>query len=542
MGQDLKAGGAYVELMMQDKGFLAGMAAGQSRLLRFAAACISVRGVVDLVKSAFNALTGPIQEFLGVGDALAKMSQRTGVSVESLSELKHAAEQSGSSLEDVEKALKHMAKEGIDVSTFDQVAAGIAAIEDPTKRAQEAMKVWGKSGTALLPMLGDLQALRQEARDMGLVMSGDAANGAVRVGDMLQNLWTTVKAGTMAIGQAVAPFLEVALPAVQAFATHALKAIQTAGAFISSNVGAVATFIGSTWQAIFDYVAPIVGAYYTVIADVFMAVWDVAQSVWGAIGGFITSVWGNISENTGGVLEWLQSTVIGVFSSISFAIHNWKLLAVVALVSAELAIVRLANVLAYQFGTVAPAYLSFIADNWKEVFLTMLINLGKFTQNAGTNLANLWDAIVGLFSGDGWNFEWTSLTDGMEDAFKGMPAIAEREMGALEKDLQGQLDGLMNEVGQKWDDHNSEFKKRIEKNTPANPFASPDGPGGAKGPGSGGVDGALPDLGKKKSEVFASFSAAALQAQGSGSFAEPIVKAINKQTSELKAALDGGIG
>lgn len=57
------------------------------------------------------------------------------------------------------------------------MAAKIAAIEDPAERTRMAMEAWGISGTMLLPMVKDLQPLRQEARDLGLVPTDEAVKG-----------------------------------------------------------------------------------------------------------------------------------------------------------------------------------------------------------------------------------------------------------------------------------------------------------------------------------------------------------------------------
>src|SRR5688572_15981096 len=82
-------------------------------------------------------ITGPliaaVAHFSSAGSELADLSARTGIAASSLSELKFAAEQSGAGLEDIEKAVLNMQKKGI-AGTFDQVAAKIAAIEDPAKR------------------------------------------------------------------------------------------------------------------------------------------------------------------------------------------------------------------------------------------------------------------------------------------------------------------------------------------------------------------------------------------------------------------------
>src|SRR5690606_32257677 len=83
-----------------------------------------------------------------------------------------------------------------------------------------------KSGTKLLPMIEDLDALKQEAEDMGFVMSGRAASSAGKLGDQFSNLWKTIKFGAIALGEALAPALEFAVTHLQRFTTKALKCVQ----------------------------------------------------------------------------------------------------------------------------------------------------------------------------------------------------------------------------------------------------------------------------------------------------------------------------
>ena len=70
-------------------------------------------GAAAQVNSAAAAIGGvALRAFMNTGDELDKMRQRTGFSVEALSELRHAADQSGSSIEDLEaKAMQNMARD-----------------------------------------------------------------------------------------------------------------------------------------------------------------------------------------------------------------------------------------------------------------------------------------------------------------------------------------------------------------------------------------------------------------------------------------------
>ena len=154
--------------------------------------------------------------FLNAGDALHKMSIRTGVSVETLSAWKFAAEQSGTSLEVLEKGTARLArlqgeaatgnKTAIDTlaelglkyedlaalspaDQFRKVQEAIKGIEDPTLRAAAAQEIFGKSGTELLPLLtDDLADLEQQAKDTGNIMSTETAAAAAKFNDTVNKL------------------------------------------------------------------------------------------------------------------------------------------------------------------------------------------------------------------------------------------------------------------------------------------------------------------------------------------------------------------
>lgn len=166
-------------------------------------------------------MLGAAASFAKFGSELNDMSARTGMGTNALSELGFAAEQSGASLENVEVAVKKMQK-AISAATggplaalkgmapedqFQAVGEAIAAIPDPTARAAKALEIFGKSGTALLPMLGDMKALRAEAVRLGLSIGPEEAAAADALGDSWDKCKATFKGAAMAIGGALAPML-----------------------------------------------------------------------------------------------------------------------------------------------------------------------------------------------------------------------------------------------------------------------------------------------------------------------------------------------
>jgi TP901 family phage tail tape measure protein len=231
---DVRAGRAFVELSLQDN-LTKGMNAAAATLKGFGTRVAEVGAVMSGIGAAITApFIAATKSFADAGSRLYDLSQRTGLSVEALSALKYAAEQSGSSLEAVEVAIKKMevgltkaadgSKEmigalddiGLKVSDFQgmnpeqmfaKISGAIAAIPDPARKAAAAVALFGKSGTQLLPMLQDFRALSAEAQKNGLIMSTETAKAADALGDAFGLLGETIKFLGYSIGAALAPAL-----------------------------------------------------------------------------------------------------------------------------------------------------------------------------------------------------------------------------------------------------------------------------------------------------------------------------------------------
>jgi hypothetical protein len=183
-------------------------------------------------------LAGAAKIFADMGSDLVDMSQRTGVSVEALSELGFAAEQSGSDLATLEVSLKKMQKMlfeaasgsqsaqqtlaslGLSIADlsklspdkqFKLIADRISQITDPAIRTAKAMAIFGKSGTQLLPMLHDgakgIEELQKQAHELGLTMSTEDVQAAEAFGDRIDLLWKVLKKAAFTIGSALEPVL-----------------------------------------------------------------------------------------------------------------------------------------------------------------------------------------------------------------------------------------------------------------------------------------------------------------------------------------------
>jgi len=238
-GNAIRAGAAFIEIYTKDNALVRGLDRAQKRLKAFGT---SVREfgtkLAGIGAAAVAPLAASAKLFADTGSDLVDMSQRTGASVEALSELGFAAEQSGADMATLETGLRKMQRTlaeaaggsdsaqealsdlGLSVSDltglspdkqFKRFADRIALIQDPAQRATAAIKLFGKSGTQLLPLMSGgaagIDDLQKQARKLGLTISTEDATAAEQFGDTLDVLWKVVKRGIFAVGAALEPVL-----------------------------------------------------------------------------------------------------------------------------------------------------------------------------------------------------------------------------------------------------------------------------------------------------------------------------------------------
>ena len=238
--QGIRAGRAFVELGTNDSKLVRGLRRAKQRLQAFGAGVRSIGlKTMGLGTSGLAPLLGAAKVFSTMGDQVAKMAKRTGLSVETLSELRFVASQTGTEFASLEMGFRRMQRSiydaGRGLSTakdaltdlglkfedldglspeqqFKLLGETIGRIEDPTKKAAIAMTLFGRTGTNLLPMFAmgaaGIEKLQKEARRLGLTMSSEDAKAAEDFTDVLDALWKTVKMGVFRVGAALAPTLE----------------------------------------------------------------------------------------------------------------------------------------------------------------------------------------------------------------------------------------------------------------------------------------------------------------------------------------------
>lgn len=244
----VRAGKAYVEIFAETGPLARGLKKAGKMLSGWADGLKSVGQQWALAGAAgVGAFLGAAKVWADAGGVLDDMSQRTGASVESLSALKYAAEQSGTSLEAVETGVKKLSLNlaeatsgseqarkkfgqlGLSFSDlarmapeeqFVAVAEALSKIQNPGERAAATVELLGKSGTDLIPLMNGgargVAALVDEAKRLGLVMSSSEATAAAEFGDRLDKAWSVASRSIGRVGAAVAgalaPLFDVLLP------------------------------------------------------------------------------------------------------------------------------------------------------------------------------------------------------------------------------------------------------------------------------------------------------------------------------------------
>ncbi|MFN3297695.1 phage tail protein [Caldimonas sp.] len=226
-------------------GGLADAAKSVNGLLAGLGVALSAAGLGAMVKSALES-----------ADALNKLSQRVGITVESLSTLVPAAELSGVSAQTFETGLKKLATamleaatgseesarrfEALGVAFQDQdgrlratdavlldLAERFAAMPDGAQKSALAVELFGKSGAELIPFLNQgregIAALTGEMEALGVQIGGETAAQAEAFNDALAK----VKLAATSIANRV---IEAFLPAMNEMAAGMVESAKQGGA------------------------------------------------------------------------------------------------------------------------------------------------------------------------------------------------------------------------------------------------------------------------------------------------------------------------
>ena len=231
-GDAIKAGKAFVEISADDKKFHVSI----DRIIkRFASLGAFLRNTGKQFALAGAAVLVPLgASFLAAvkhADKIQDIADRMNTTTEAVSRLGYAADQSASSLEDVEASNRVLTRSAIAASQgskdqadafdkmsisaseflsmevderFVRIAEALDGMDDPLERSKFLMALLGKQAAQALPLLKEgaegLRALFNEAEKTGSVLRGEDAKRAAAVADLLDKSWREVKNTVFEVG------------------------------------------------------------------------------------------------------------------------------------------------------------------------------------------------------------------------------------------------------------------------------------------------------------------------------------------------------
>ncbi len=233
----------------------AALASVKANLEGLSMAASKVNGVLASLGAALSlgALVAAGKAALETADSLSKLSQKTGISVESLSLLKPIAEQSGTSLEGLANGVKKLSTamveaaggSSVQVEAFSRLGVSVkdaagelrpteevlldladafAAMPDGAEKSALAVKLFGKSGVELIPFLNQgragIEQLKQKFKELGLEISGDTARAAEKFNDTLDTVKQALSGIAMKVAEAALPALQKLADGLVAVASH----------------------------------------------------------------------------------------------------------------------------------------------------------------------------------------------------------------------------------------------------------------------------------------------------------------------------------
>jgi len=237
---DAIIGALRVLLNLDTAAFSSGAKQAEGTLDSLAKNFKKILAAVSIAKVAHDFTQG-VKSMIDEADNIGKAAQKFGVPVEQLSALKYAAELADVSFESLGKGLGKLSKAMLSGATepagevaksfkamgvsitdsagklrepnevFLDIAEKFSKVEDGAAKTALAIKLFGKSGADLIPLLNEgrsgIKGLTDEATKLGIVISEKTAQAAQQFNDNLKRLHTVQGAAYLQIAEGMLPAL-----------------------------------------------------------------------------------------------------------------------------------------------------------------------------------------------------------------------------------------------------------------------------------------------------------------------------------------------
>lgn len=402
-------GALRVVLGLDSAAFDKGLNKAQTRAAKFGASLktgLMAAGAAAVTAGA--ALGLALKGALDEADEMSKMASKFGVPIEELSRLKYAADLSGVSIEGVGTSFKKLSSNMAAAAEGNKSAAGLfselgvsatnadgtlrassavlldvadkfAKMEDGAAKTALAVKLFGKSGLDMIPLLNGgaagLRAMTDEADALGLTISAETGKAAEQFNDNISRLQATISGIVTQIAASLAPtlasitdFLVELSTAFRNLSPETQTFISVGGA-LTVALAALAIPVGLVAAGIAAIGLPIAGviAGITALTAAAIAFWPEIKAAW----------------------EWVTK-----FTEVMIQLHTQALVAVIA-----------------KFRELGGAIVSALAGVGEEVLSVFRALPGQMIEIGGQIIDGLWQGIKA---------KWESVKGGVRDIAAGI--------------------------------------------------------------------------------------------------------------------------
>lgn len=294
-------------------------------------------GIAAGVGAGAAAITGMANKAAEATDRVDKMSSQVGLSREGFQEWDYILSQNGASIDSMKTGFKTLAdraaeagegagigaeafeKLGLDLDEvaqmsqeelFEETVKALQGMEEGSERAALANDLLGRSGQDLAPLLNQgadsIDELKQNAKDLGLVMSDDAIDAGVEFTDTMDDLKRSFGTAATQVGVTL-------MPMIQDFAD-----------WIIQNMPEIQRVMRIVFEKIGEFVGKAVDIFQEHLIPIFKEVYRWVENNWPTIAAIIEGVfeaikwaWNNVLSPVLGFLWDLLENIVGWVSD------NW---------------------------------------------------------------------------------------------------------------------------------------------------------------------------------------------------------------------------
>lgn len=454
-------------------------------------------------------------------DRIDKLSQKIGMSRKGFQEMDFIASQSGmsieslqvgfktlrSSMEQAEKGTGNGAKAfaalGVSVTdsngslrdqeeVFNEAVNKLQAMEDGTEKAMLATKLFGKSGQEMMPLLngaaGSMDAMRQQANDLGLVLGDDAINAGVAFTDTMDQLQRSFGTAVAAIGVEFMPmitkfadFIIANMPTIQAVVQTVFDVLATAISVAVEWLSLIVDAIAGVVETVIEWVQSNSGSMddlksmfeekISSIVDFFKSFFELLKNMWDAWGTDILAVLKAAWDLITPVFQFAFDLIVDIFNVfaalfkgdwegvweavktlLSNAWDNMKVIIEKALALIE-KIVKLAwEVIKTAIKVVLDLIVTIVTGAWKlvgDAFKTALDFISKLTGTNFDGIKNAIDKYMKMVS-DIINTVWDYIKKTFENFLKLIKAIVTGDFEGMKNAIKAQMENASGLITTIW--------------------------------------------------------------------------------------------